>query len=117
MDLRRGGWVPRRRTVSKPHGTTEMSTATITCRRCGDGAPPLEKAPFRSELGERIQREICGDCWKEWLQHQTLLINHYGLDPRDAKSREFLYGQIEEVLLGDGDGKGIDTTKQGSIEW
>jgi hypothetical protein len=45
------------------------------------------------------------------------LINHYGLDPREAKSKEFLYGQIETVLLGDGEGKEVDTTQKGEIEW
>lgn len=94
-----------------------MSSETIDCQRCGKDAPRLAKPPFRTELGERIQNAICSECWQEWLQHQTLLINHYGLDPRDPKSKEFLYGQIEQVLLGDGDGKDIDTSKQGSIEW
>ena len=94
-----------------------MTQETMTCRRCGDDAIPLGKAPFRNELGERILAEICSACWQEWLQHQTLLINHYGLDPRDQKSRTFLYEQIENVLLGDGDGKEIDTSQQGSIEW
>jgi Fe-S cluster biosynthesis and repair protein YggX len=77
----------------------------------------MAKAPFRNELGERILRMICAGCWQDWLQHQTLLINHYGLDPRDAKAREFLYGQIEEVLLEGGSGKQVDTTQQGSVEW
>ena len=77
----------------------------------------MARAPFRTELGERIVSSICAVCWQEWLQHQTLLINHYGLDPRDRKSRDFLYGQIEDVLLGDGKGEEIDTSKQGSIEW
>ena len=94
-----------------------MSDQTIQCTRCGEDAAPLPKAPFRNELGARVHANICGGCWQEWLQHQTLLINHYGLDPRDQKSREFLYGQIEQVLLGDGDGKDIDTSQQGSIEW
>jgi Fe-S cluster biosynthesis and repair protein YggX len=88
----------------------------IQCRRCGEG-PKLERAPFRNELGERVVSEICQNCWKEWLQHQTLLINHYGLDPRDPKSREFLYGQVEAVLLGDGDAEQVDTSKQGTVEW
>ena len=94
-----------------------MTDQTMTCRRCGDDARPLEKPPFRTELGDRIQGEICSQCWQEWLQHQTLLINHYGLDPRDSKAREFLYEQIEQVLLGGGAGKDIDTSQQGSIEW
>lgn len=88
----------------------------IQCRRCGEG-PELERAPFRNELGERVVKEICQNCWKEWLQHQTLLINHYGLDPRDPKSREFLYGQVESVLLGDGQAEQVDTSKEGTVEW
>ena len=90
---------------------------TIECKRCGSDKPQLTKAPFRSDLGERIRQLICSECWSEWLQHQTLLINHYGLDPRDAKAREFLYGQIETVLLGEGDGEQVDTTQQGQIKW
>ncbi len=90
---------------------------TIHCRRCQDDRPALERPPFRNDRGERILREICQECWKEWLQHQTLLINHYGLDPREARSRDFLYDQIDQVLLGDGEGKQIDTSKQGTIEW
>ena len=89
----------------------------IQCRRCGAENPGLERPPFRSERGARIQAEICRDCWAEWLNHQTLLINHYGLDPRERKSREFLYAQIDEVLLGEGSGEQIDTSKQGTIEW
>ncbi len=77
----------------------------------------MGRAPFKNELGERIVAEICANCWKDWLQHQTLLINHYGLDPREPKARAFLYEQIETVLLGGGDGEEVDTTKQGSIEW
>ena len=89
---------------------------SIDCRRHpGTPGPPLARSPFRSPLGERIHREICADCWRDWLQHQTLLINHYGLDPRKAESREFLYGQISAVLFDDGEVAEIDTSKQGTI--
>ena len=95
----------------------EAELETILCKRCGSDKPKLAKPPFRTDLGNSILEQICSDCWADWLQHQTLLINHYGLDPRDAKAREFLYGQIETVLLGGGDGKGIDTSQQGEIAW
>ncbi len=94
-----------------------MSDETIHCRRCGSDAPRLAKPPFRNDMGERIQKEICANCWKDWLQHQTLLFNHYGLDPREPKAREFLYTQIEEVLLESHGGEEIDTSKKGTIEW
>ncbi len=89
----------------------------VHCRHCGKEAPSLEKSPFRNPLGDRIQAEICQDCWGDWLQHQTLLINHYGLDPRDPKARQFLYEQIETVLLKGEEGEDVDTSQKGTIEF
>ena len=94
-----------------------MPDATIECSRCGEEAAPLARAPFRNEVGERVLAEICAGCWQEWLEHQTLLINHYGLDPRDKKARAFLYQQIEQVLLEGGEGEQVDTSQEGSVEW
>jgi len=90
---------------------------TVECIRCGESKAAISRAPFKNDIGQRVHSHICADCWKEWLTHQTLLINHYGLDPRDSKSREFLYEQIETVLLGGGDGKPVDTTQKGEIDW
>ena len=90
---------------------------TIVCQRCKKEAPALEKPPFRNPVGERVHAEICRSCWSEWLEHQTLLINHYGLDPRDRKAREFLYSQIEKVLLKGEEGEDVDTSQQGTIEF
>ena len=94
-----------------------MAHEKIQCARCGAEAPRLERPPFRNDLGRRIRESICTGCWQEWLQHQTLLINHYGLDPREKDARDFLYEQIEQVLLEGGEGRQVDTSKQGSVEW
>lgn len=94
-----------------------MPDVTIKCRRCQKDSAALAKAPFRTELGERILAQVCADCWQVWLKQQTQLINHYGLDPRDKRARDFLYEQIEQVLFAGGAGEEIDTTKQGTIEW
>lgn len=91
---------------------------TIHCRRCGrEDAPKLGRAPFKNPLGERLLAAICQDCWKDWLKHQTSLINHYGLDPRDQEARDFLYAQIDSVLFGNAQAEQVDTTKQGEIAW
>ena len=88
----------------------------IDCRRHPERpGPVLLRPPFRSPLGERIRSEICADCWREWLRHQTLLINHYGLDPRRTEAREFLYGQVRAVLFDEGEAVSIDTSKQVAI--
>jgi Fe-S cluster biosynthesis and repair protein YggX len=91
---------------------------TVLCRRCSLEKPGLARPPFQGDRGLRIQARLCADCWGDWLRHQTLLINHYGLDPRDPKAREFLYEQVDKVLLGgDGDAAQVDTSKQGTIKW
>jgi len=59
----------------------------------------MARPPFRNELGDRIADGICAECWKDWLQHQTLLINHYGLNLRDPQARQFLTQQTEAFLF------------------
>jgi Fe-S cluster biosynthesis and repair protein YggX len=90
--------------------------AVITCARCGKEGQPLPYAPFRSPLGERIQAEICQTCWSAWLQQQTMLINHYGLNLRDPEAKKFLTEQTEKFLFA-GDADEVDTSKQGTISW
>lgn len=90
--------------------------AVIQCTRCRKEGPPLPYAPFRSELGERIQAQICQECWAEWLKQQTMLINHYGLNVRDPEAKKFLTEQTERFLFG-GDTEEVDTSKQGTISW
>jgi Fe-S cluster biosynthesis and repair protein YggX len=93
------------------------SPTLIDCTRCGTSAPALDRPPFRNSRGETIHARICQGCWADWLKHQTQLINHYGLDPRDPEAREFLYTQIDEVLLGGGSGAQVDPSKEGTVEW
>lgn len=91
--------------------------AEITCVRCGQVGPQLERPPFRNELGERVFHSICLRCWEQWLRQQTALINHYGLDVRERESREMLLANMEAFLFKSGQGDEIDTSKQGTINW
>lgn len=112
-----GSWsfILSRSTIRSP-STNRVSVDTIQCRRCKKEKAPLEKAPFKNPLGDRIHGEICQDCWADWLEHQTMLMNHHGLDPRNPKAREFLYKELEKVLLGGGGAEKVDTSRKGSIE-
>lgn len=89
----------------------------ITCTRCAQERPAIAFAPFRSPLGERIHAEICQVCWGEWLKHQTMLINHYGLNVRDPEAKKFLTENTEKFLFGTGEAEEVDTSKQGTISW
>lgn len=91
--------------------------AEITCSRCGRTGEQLDRAPLRNELGERVLAEICTNCWSEWLQFQTALINHNGLDVRDKPARDFLTANMEAYLFRAGKPQEIDTSKQGKISW
>ena len=71
----------------------------LTCTRCQQTRDSQPFAPFPNELGQRLLREICGVCWAEWLKYQQQLINHYALNLRDAKARQYLLEQMEQFLF------------------
>jgi len=80
-----------------------MSTpTTVHCTRCGTDAAHMTFQPFNNDLGKRAFAEICQLCWAAWLKTQQQLINHYGLDLRDPKSKQFLFGNMEQFLFGGG---------------
>ncbi len=89
----------------------------IQCTRCGQERPRQLFAPFNNELGKRIHAEICQVCWAEWLKHQTMLINHYGLNLQDPEARKFLMENTERFLFETGEAEQVDTTKYGTIQW
>lgn len=71
----------------------------ITCTHCGKISAPLSEPPVGGALGLTIQKRICAECWKEWVNQQTLYINHYGLQMADADDRKQLL-QIMKTYLG-----------------
>jgi Fe-S cluster biosynthesis and repair protein YggX len=73
--------------------------ANVTCARCGQERERMPFRPFQNELGGRVFEQICNVCWSEWLKYQQQLINHYGLNLRDAKAKEFLFGEMEGFLF------------------
>ncbi len=79
----------------------------LTCSRCSERRAPLEAAPFKDELGARIQSSICQVCWDAWLKRQMQLINHYALDVRTPEARDFLRRNVEAFLFGEGEGDAI----------
>lgn len=76
--------------------------ATITCTRCSQARDQMPFRPFQNDLGKRAFDEICAVCWAEWLKTQQQLINHYGLNVREQKSKDFLFQQMETFLFAAG---------------
>jgi Fe-S cluster biosynthesis and repair protein YggX len=71
----------------------------ITCSRCHQTREAQAFAPFPNELGKRVFQEICSVCWAEWLKYQQQLINHYALNLREPKARQYLLEQMEQFLF------------------
>lgn len=74
---------------------------TVMCVKFGQILPGLEAPPFPGELGERIFNQVSQQGWDLWLQHQVLLINHYGMNLADPSQRAFLMEQCEEFFFGE----------------
>jgi Fe-S cluster biosynthesis and repair protein YggX len=88
------------------------------CARCGRKNAPLGYAPFPNEIGQRVATEICGDCWREWLQKQQQLINHFGLDVSNPDTHTFLFDQMKIFFYDEGvELTKIDTSQEGSVKW
>ncbi len=90
----------------------------IKCKHCGEKRPAIGFAPFPNELGQRIAKEICQPCWSAWLQKQSQIINHYGLDLSDVDAQNFLFDNIKGFLFGEAPPLAqIDTSKEGTVKW
>ena len=68
-----------------------FSNDSFKCMRCGRKGEQMQFAPLPNELGARVYNEICQSCWKEWLQKQNQLINHFGIDVSSPDSHDFLF--------------------------
>ena len=95
---------PLARRLDHTSGEVYLSrmTTTVHCARCGLDRDRMAFQPFQNELGKRAYDEICGVCWGEWLKMQQQLINHYGLNLRDPKAKEFLFRNMEQFLFSEG---------------
>jgi len=89
----------------------------VRCVRCGQTRAGLPYAPLNNDLGRRVLAEVCQVCWGDWLKYQTMLINHYGLNVRDADAKKFLSENLERFLFKTGEAEEVDTSKQGTISW
>ena len=74
----------------------------VQCVKLGRELPGLEKPPFPGSLGARIFENVSQDAWEMWREHQTILINHYALNPADPDDRKLLRQQMEEYFFGEG---------------
>lgn len=75
---------------------------TVQCVLLGREAEGLDRPPYPGELGQRIYEQVSKEAWRQWLGHQTMLINEYRLVVIEPEARKFLREQMEQYFFGDG---------------
>ena len=75
---------------------------TVNCVKLGREAEGLDAPPYPGELGRRIFERVSKEAWKQWLEHQKMLVNENRLNLADRKAREYLAQQMEQHFFGGG---------------
>ena len=74
----------------------------VKCIRLGREAEALDLPPYPGELGKRIYESVSKEAWKQWLEHQKMLVNENRLSLADKKARDYLAQQMENYFFGSG---------------
>ncbi len=90
--------VPRVEAAPAPSAGA-VGAGPFTCTRCGRPHGKLPEPPFKGELGARIHRQICADCWREWVRMGTKVINELGLALSDPKAQQIYDQHMREFLI------------------
>ena len=85
---------------------------TVFCKKLNIEAPGLAFQTWPGELGKRVFDNISQQAWDQWINHQTMLINEYRLNPMDPKAKEMIMGEMEKFLFGGGSDKPADYVPQ-----
>ena len=75
---------------------------TVHCVKLGREAEGLDFPPWPGELGKRVFENISKEAWQQWVQHQTMIINEYRLNPMDPQAKEMIVREMEKFLFGPG---------------
>ena len=75
---------------------------TVKCIKLGREAEGLDFQTWPGELGKRIFENVSKEAWQLWMNHQTMLMNEYRLNPLDPKARKFIEGEMEKFFFGEG---------------
>jgi Fe-S cluster biosynthesis and repair protein YggX len=75
---------------------------TVKCIKLGREAEGLDFPTYPGELGKRIFDNVSKEAWKQWLEHQKMLVNENRLNLADKKARDYLVQQMEKYFFGSG---------------
>ena len=74
----------------------------VKCIKLGREAEGFDFPPYPGELGKRIFDNVSKEAWKQWLEHQKMLVNENRLNLGDKKARDYLAQQLVQHFFGSG---------------
>lgn len=74
---------------------------TVICRKYNKKLPGLSAPPLPGKKGLDLFDNISAQAWKEWIEHQTRLINEKHLNMMDMTHRTYLSEQMGKFLSGE----------------
>lgn len=74
----------------------------VNCVKLGKEADGLDFPPYPGELGKKIWENVSKEAWQMWLDHQTMIINEYQLNPLDPEARKFIEKEMDNYFFGEG---------------
>ena len=75
---------------------------TVQCIKLKREAEGLDVPPYPGELGKRLYESVSKEAWKQWLEHQKMLVNENRLNLADPRARKYLMEQTERHFFGEG---------------
>lgn len=77
-------------------------TRMVKCVKLGREAEGLDFPPYPGELGKKLFENVSKEAWKQWLEHQKMLVNENRLNLADKKARDYLVKQMDGHFFGGG---------------
>ncbi len=74
----------------------------VKCVKLGKEAEGLDFPTWPGELGKRVFENVSKEAWQLWMNHQTMLMNEYRLNPLDPKARKLIQEEMEKFFFGGG---------------
>ena len=74
----------------------------VNCIKLKREAEGLDVPPYPGELGKRLWEGVSKEAWKQWLEHQKMLVNENRLNLSDPRARKYLEEQMTKHFFGEG---------------
>ena len=74
----------------------------VNCIKLKREAEGLDFPPYPGELGKQLWEGVSKEAWKQWLEHQKMLVNENRLNLSDPRARKYLEEQMVKHFFGEG---------------